>query len=161
MIRRLRIISLLALALYANVSSAQENKIFRSTASGAWTDNTNWEIADHGVWLPTLKDEFPAQEHNREVNVRIDEGSALVIRKGDVVHINSLYVAKGNLVVLGDLIIGDAKNDSKDGDSPIGVGDQEGDDQTGTLDAPTTPAVNVTSPILLQNVPNPAVLGIT
>jgi len=158
MIKRLNIIALLLLAFGVS-AFAQESKVFRSVSSGAWSDNSNWQIAENGVWLPALKDEFPGELHNREVNVRIDEGSALVIRKGDVVHINSLYVTKGNLVVLGDLIIGDAKN-APNGDMPIEVNENT-NDETATLDAPPTPAVSVTNPILLQNVPNPAVLGVT
>lgn len=159
MIRRFNILALLALALCAN-GFAQETKVFRSAASGAWNDNTNWLVAENGVWLPALKDEFPGESHNREVNVRIEEGDALVIRKGDVVHINSLYVAKGNLVVLGDLIIGDAKNAQKDDGSPIEINNNESGGNETTLDAPA-PSVVVTNPILLQNVPNPAVLGVT
>jgi len=158
MIKRLNIIALLLLAFGVS-AFAQESKVFRSVSSGAWSDNSNWQIAENGVWLPALKDEFPGEPHNREVNVCIDEGSALVIRKGDVVHINSLYVTKGNLVVLGDLIIGDAKN-APNGDMPIEVNENT-NDETATLDAPPTPAVSVTNPILLQNVPNPAVLGVT
>jgi hypothetical protein len=150
MIRRFNIIALLTLSLCA-CAFAQETKVFRSISSGAWNDNANWQVAEHGVWLPALKDEFPGEMHNREVNVRIEEGDALVIRKGDVVHINSLYVAKGNLVVLGDLIIGDAKDEPKD---------NENGNNESTLDV-TTPAIAVTNPILLQNVPNPAVLGVT
>ena len=156
MIRRFNIIALLAFVLCAN-AFAQETKVFRSASSGAWNDNTNWLVAENGVWLPALKDEFPGEMHNREVNVRIEEGDALVIRKGDVVHINSLYVTKGNLVVLGDLIIGDAKDVEKDNDSPID--NNESGNET-TLDV-TSPSVSVTNPILLQNVPNPAVLGVT
>jgi hypothetical protein len=160
MIKRLNLIALLVLA-FGVTAFAQESKVFRSVSSGAWSDNSNWQIAENGVWLPALKDEFPGELHNREVNVRIEEGDALVIRKGDVVHINSLYVAKGNLVVLGDLIIGDAKNaPNNDGSSPIGNDNQEGSDTHATLDATPTP-VSVTNPILLQNVPNPAVLGVT
>lgn len=156
--KRLQLIALLLLAVSVN-AFAQETKVFRSVSSGAWSDNSNWQIAENGVWLPALKDEFPGEMHNRNANVRIEEGDALVIRKGDVVHINSLYVSKGNLVVLGDLIIGDGKNAPND-DTPIDANDN-GSDETATLDAPATPAVSVTSPILLQNVPNPAVLGVT
>lgn len=156
MIKRFNIIALLVLALCSNVF-AQETKVFRSISSGAWNDNTNWQIAENGVWLPALKDEFPGEMHNREVNVRIEEGDALVIRKGDVVHINSLTVAKGNLVVLGNLIIGDAKDEPRDNDSPV---DNENGNNESTLDV-TTPSVSATNPILLQNVPNPAVLGVT
>ena len=159
--KRLQLIALLVLALGVT-AFAQETKMFRSVSSGAWSDNSNWQIAENGVWLPALKDEFPGELHNREVNVRIEEGDALVIKRGDVVHINSLYVAKGNLVVLGDLIIGDAKNAPNDDDSsPIGNNNNEGSDEQATLDATPTPAVSVTNPILLQNVPNPAVLGVT
>ncbi len=158
-LRRIYTIALLLLVLSVS-SFAQEKKFFRSNGSGAWSDNANWETADNGVWLPALKDQFPGEEHNREVNVRIDEGDALVIRKGDVVHINSLYVAKGNLVVLGDLIIGDAKNTPEVGESPIGT-NEESVEEHATLDITPTSTQNITNPILLQNVPNPAVLGVT
>jgi hypothetical protein len=152
--KRLHIFALLALVLSVN-AFAQESKVFRASGSGSWSDNANWEVADHGIWLPAADNQFPGEEHNREVTVRIDDGNALVIKKGDVVHINSLYVAKGNLVVLGDLVIGDAKNEGVE-ENPIGTDGNT--DEPGTLDAPSTP-VAATSPVLLQNVPNPVMLG--
>lgn len=159
MVRRLHITALFLFVLSVSCF-AQERKFFRSNGSGAWSDNANWEVVENGVWLPAIQDEFPGEEHNREVNVRIEEGDALVIKRGDVVHINSLYVAKGNLVVLGDLIIGDAKNTPTETDEATDFSELGNDEHT-TLSSAPTPAKNITNPILLQNVPNPAVLGVT
>jgi hypothetical protein len=136
--------------------NSANSKVFKAVSSGLWSDPKNWQAYNGSVELPTNDGAYPGEEHNREVNVRIDDGNALVIKRGDVVHINSLAVGRGNLVVFGDLIIGDGKD----------VSDPENNNNTGNSDNGTT--LSATDPVptglgleLDQNVPNPVSLGIT
>jgi hypothetical protein len=150
--RKLYIFAALSL-LASTIVSAQEKVIFRATGSGLWSDSRNWEMYSGGIWLPAPENVFPGEAHNREVNVRIDDGSALVITKTDVVHINSLVVGRGNIVVFGDLVIGNSKNEPKD---VVDV------DIPGDIKAADITADKASSqPQLLQNVPNPVFINLS
>jgi hypothetical protein len=148
-------LSALVFGASAFAQSSSNQKVFKAVSSGLWSDPKNWQAFNGTVSLPTSDVVFPGEEHNQEVNVRIDDGNALVIKRGDVVHINSLSVGRGNLVVFGDLIIGDSK-DAIDPENNNG-----GNSNNGTTLSSTDPVPSSLGLELDQNVPNPVSLGLS
>ncbi|HET9136293.1 MAG TPA: hypothetical protein VFO76_06645 [Candidatus Kapabacteria bacterium] len=116
---------------------------FRSTASGVWNDNQNWQQTQSGIWQMAPHGVFPGEAHNRVVSVTIDDSSTIVIPEGKEVHIKSLNILKGRLIVNGILVVGDDENDGQD-------------PNTAALDVSTTPSTPGLQ--LLQNSPNPVMM---
>ncbi|MFI5262874.1 MAG: hypothetical protein ACHQM6_00005, partial [Candidatus Kapaibacterium sp.] len=82
------------------------------------------------------------------VDVTVNDGSSVTIGKDQVVHINSLSVLGGKVIVEGMLIIGPTSDDPSD---PVADTDQ-------TTTDPISDPIIITDnggPQLLQNVPNP------
>jgi hypothetical protein len=135
-------IAVLALAASSPLF-AQSQIAFRAAASGTWTASTTWEKNDNGVWLKPIAESYPGDITDQNVNVMIGNGTAVTIGRDEVVHINSLSVSDGGLLVLGTLIVGPAENDPQAAPSAV---------------TPVTPAADQTPnsfPQLMQNVPNP------
>lgn len=119
---------------------------FRSTGSGVWNDNQNWQQTQSGIWQQAATGIFPGEAHNRVVNVTIDDSSTIIIPEGKEVHIKSLNILKGRLIVNGILVVGDDDNDTEEPNTP-------------TLDA--APAPSMPGIQLLQNSPNPVMMAQT
>jgi hypothetical protein len=145
-----RIIFSLALAALAASSPlfAQTQFDFRSTSSGIWTDSKIWEKNEAGIWLKPVDGIYPGERHNRDVDVTVDDGSTVTIGKDQVVHINSLSVLGGRVVVEGMLIIGPTSDD------PNEIGTDPNQNANDPIAAPIIISDNL-APQLLQNVPNP------
>jgi hypothetical protein len=146
-----RIILSFALAAMAASSPlfAQTQTDFRSAGSGIWTDSQIWEKNEAGVWLKPMNGAYPGERHNRDVDVTVADGSTVTIGRDQIVHVNSLSVFSGRVVVEGMLIVGPTKNDPED---PIA------DDPFISDTIPANPIIvsdNMSGPQLLQNVPNP------
>ena len=144
-----RIIFSLALLAMAASSPlfAQTETDFRSTSSGVWSDSRIWEKNEAGVWLKPLDGIYPGERHNQDVDVTVGDGSTVTIGKDQVVHVNSLSIFNGKVIVEGMLIVGPVENDPND---PV-------TDHPSTPNNPVTPAIisDNNGPQLLQNVPNP------
>lgn len=143
-----RILIFLAFTAITASSSlfAQTQIDFRSAGNGLWSDSQIWEKNESGVWLKPVEGIYPGEQHNRDVNVTVGNGSTITIGKDEVVNINSLRINGGRVVVEGTLIIGPVTND------PIAP------DNISAIDSVIqTPANPLTgdAPQLLQNVPNP------
>jgi hypothetical protein len=119
---------------------------FRSTASGVWNDNQNWQQTQSGIWQQAPRGVFPGEAHNRVVSVTIDDSSTIIIPEGKEVHIKSLNILKGRLIVNGILVVGDDENDGQDPNQAA-------------LDVSTTPSTPGLQ--LLQNSPNPVMMAQT
>ncbi len=145
-----RIIFSLALAALAAASPvfAQTQTDFRSISSGIWTNSEVWEKNEAGIWLTPVDGIYPGESHNRNADVTVGDGSTVTISKDQVVHINSLSVLGGRVVVEGMLIIGPTTDDPSD---PVT------DPPANPNDPNTTPAIvsDNGGPQLLQNIPNP------
>jgi len=139
-----RIILSLALAALAASSPLFAQADFRSAASGIWTDSKIWEENEAGVWLQPVDGIYPGERHNRNVDVTVNDGSTVTIGKDQVVHINSLSVLGGKVIIEGMLIIGPTSDDPSEPAT---------DTNSGTAD-PVVITDNG-APQLLQNVPNP------
>jgi hypothetical protein len=142
-----RIIFSLALTAMAASSPlfSQSLTEFRSTSSGVWTDSRIWEENEAGVWLKPIDGVFPGERHNRDVDVTVEGGGTVTIGKDQVVHINSLSIFNGKVVVEGMLVVGP-------------TGDDPNDPVTDSSSNPNTTTVIISDnsgPQLLQNVPNP------
>lgn len=143
-----RIILSFALAAMAASSPlfAQTQTDFRSSGSGIWTDSQIWEKNEAGVWLKPMSGVYPGERHNQDVDVVVGDGSTITIGRDQIVHINSLSIFSGRVVVEGMLIVGPTKND------PIADDPLNSDTITAN---PIIVSDNISGPQLLQNVPNP------
>lgn len=143
-----RIIIYLALAAMAVSSSlfAQTQTEFRSAGIGLWSDSQIWEKNEAGIWLKPVEGIYPGEQHNRDVNVTIGNGSTITIGKDEVVNINSLCINGGRVVVEGTLIIGPVTNDLGDPTNTLLT--------DSVIQNPANPIAG-DAPQLLQNVPNP------
>jgi hypothetical protein len=144
---RLGIFFIVVAGLLPACLSAQTQ--FRTTGSGVWNDNQNWQQTSSGIWQQSPDGVFPGEAHNRTVSVTIDDSSTIIIPEGKEVHIKSLNILKGRLIVNGILVVGDDNNDPE----------EPSEDASQTLSSsPSTPQIGLQ---LLQNSPNPVMMSLT
>lgn len=108
MIKRL-ILGFAAVTFMSLVSPliAQTNETtFRSSGSGLWTSSENWKVNASGIWLAPTDNAFPGDARNRKVHVIIDGGTRLRVPAGETVHVSSVFVQEGELMVEGTLLVG-------------------------------------------------------
>jgi hypothetical protein len=128
----------------ASTLFAQNQTDFRAASSGTWTNSGIWEKNQDGIWLKPIADSYPGDSHDRNVNVTIDDQNNIEIGEDETVHINSLSVFDGRLLVKGMLIVGPGQDDQE---NPEG-------NSTPAIQSTVTPSENGI-PQLEQNVPNP------
>jgi hypothetical protein len=130
------------LSLVSPLLAQTHETTFRSTGSGLWTTSENWKYDASGIWLaPSDNTTFPGKDQFRKVHVVIDEGSSIRIPDGEVMHVSSLFVKEGELVVEGTLLVGYPGEEVADVSTP-----SEGREFHSSL-------------VLEQNVPNPVGSG--
>jgi hypothetical protein len=133
------------LAIAASSSLLAQNQTdFRAASSGTWTNSGIWEKNQDGIWLKPIADSYPGDSHDHNVNVTIDDQNTIEIGEDETVHINSLSVFDGRLLVKGMLIVGPGEDDQE---NPVG-------NSAPAIQSAVTPADNGI-PQLEQNVPNP------